>query len=310
MDETRFHRVTLSEFRLFLTVCDTESFTLAGARLGLSQPGVSRVIRQLEKRTGLRLFDRTGRGVTLTEAGELLRVYTEEQFVSLGNLEAALDRLSGAHPDEIQMVLPMRVGRLLIPPLIKAAAARWPKVSLRIHEEVPAKIPMRVHDADFDFGIAYEAGIGSAHMSEKLANEALVLVGNSDLMKGCSDPIPLSEVAELPLNLSGQRTPYRHLIDKTFRSVGLSPKINREIETADALLAFAAEGEGGTILPLSTVYQEIDQGMAVARLIVQPEINRSIWFLVSPKRKSEFADEVLRLVKGVIRECKGTAHWS
>jgi DNA-binding transcriptional LysR family regulator len=90
----------------------------------------------------------------------------------------------------------------------------------------------------------------------------------------------------------------------------LSPRVKREIETADALFAFAAEGEGVTILSFSMIYQEIAQGMAIARKIINPEINRSLWLPVAPKCKEAFVGDMTRMIRDVIHETRRVANWN
>lgn len=180
MNKTRFPTATVNDLRLFLTVCDVGSFTLTGTSFGLSQPGVSRTKRKLEQRASQPLFVRTGRGVIPTKIGDLLRGFSQAQIASVEDLENALDRLKNAHPSEVTMVLPSRIGRLLIPPLVTILAARWSEVTLRIEAQVPSTIPISVQNAAFDFGIAYEPDLGSAQTGGRFARETLWLVGSSN----------------------------------------------------------------------------------------------------------------------------------
>ncbi len=112
--------------------------------------------------------------------GDLLRGFSQAQIASVEDLEKALDRLENARPGEVTMVLPSRIGGLLIPPLVRILAARWPEVTLRIEEQMPSTIPISVQNAAFDFGIAYEPDLGSAQTGGRFARETLWLVGSSN----------------------------------------------------------------------------------------------------------------------------------
>ncbi len=83
---------------LFLAVADALSFRQAAETLHLSQPPLSRAIRELEERLGTRLFDRNTRGVTLTVAGEKLLPYARSIAKLLREAEAALT-IGGLPPD-------------------------------------------------------------------------------------------------------------------------------------------------------------------------------------------------------------------
>ncbi|MCE7009817.1 LysR family transcriptional regulator [Kibdelosporangium philippinense] len=98
----------IRELRYFCAVADEENITRAASRLGIAQPPLSRAIRQLERRLGVELFDRSGSRLTLTQAGEVLR---EEAAVVLGALHAAVRRTQ--RPELVVTAKPGVATRLL-----------------------------------------------------------------------------------------------------------------------------------------------------------------------------------------------------
>lgn len=94
MSITKRHETTLRDLRIFLTICETGNLSKAGDRLAISQPSLSRTIRQLEDGFGLRLFERNGRGVALTAAGIALRSNAMRVVAAADELEQQMAGLS------------------------------------------------------------------------------------------------------------------------------------------------------------------------------------------------------------------------
>ena len=118
----------------FLTVCRTGSLTRAAAELHVTQPAVSQHIRQLERHYGCRLFTKTGRGVTPTAAGELLRRELGAMESDEGRLRAELDALEGeknARPP-LRLGCTRTVGDFVAPRILADHLRRHPNEQLRM----------------------------------------------------------------------------------------------------------------------------------------------------------------------------------
>ena len=119
-------RLETRELAYFLAVADELHFGRAAARLGIAQPSLSKTVRQLERRLGVTLFERTSRAVALTEAGRVLR---REARVALEAVSAAALRTQRAGTRDPRLLLAMKPGGdagLL--PAILAAYEREPEV--------------------------------------------------------------------------------------------------------------------------------------------------------------------------------------
>lgn len=265
----------LEDLRKFAAVVEAGGLTHAAHRLGVTQPALSRTIRDLETRMQAELLRRNGRGIELTRAGEAFFAFAAETLDAFEETRRRVMKASENLPKRLSLSVPLRVGRLLIPELHREFAERMPDTTLTVFEEGSDRSAELLAEHKLDAAIVYVTRATPWPDAAPLFNEALYAVGSSHFLAPADRPLALSTLATIPL-LIPSRGAYRALIDASFAEAQLKPVIARELETVDALLAFAAERDGVTILPYSNVCQECARGEVVARPIVTPEISRAI----------------------------------
>jgi DNA-binding transcriptional LysR family regulator len=112
----------LLEFQCFLKIAGTGSFTAAGAALGVTSSAASKQIKSLEARLGARLFNRTTRSVSLTEAGRAFRERIEPLLTEVEDAELAVSQLSDEPRGVLRVNAPMDFGRTHLAPAIASFA--------------------------------------------------------------------------------------------------------------------------------------------------------------------------------------------
>jgi DNA-binding transcriptional LysR family regulator len=117
----------------FLTVCETESLTAAARRLGLSPSVMSRQIGALESRLGTRLFHRTTRSLSLTDAGARYLERARRILADLDEAERAAQSDRTEPSGRLSVTAPLIFGRLHVAPLLSCFVARHPKVSIELN---------------------------------------------------------------------------------------------------------------------------------------------------------------------------------
>jgi len=145
--------ITLTQIRAFLAVRGTGSVHAAAAQLLISQPSVSAAIAALSSELDTGLFERHGRGVRLTPAGEAFAPYAAEV---LGLLEQGRNAAhEAAHPEQskIRLVAVNTAGEYLVPPLIQAYRQRHPEVSILLEVGNRATVFERLESRRADIGI-------------------------------------------------------------------------------------------------------------------------------------------------------------
>ena len=206
-------RLETRELAYFLAVADELHFGRAATRLGIAQPALSKTVRQLERRLGVTLFERTSRAVTLTEAG---RVLSREARVALAAVSAAALRTQRAGIRDPRLILAMKPGGdagLL--PAILAAYEREPEV-LPVEVVFGADSSRMLRDGQADAALLYappdelsgldtetlltEAPVAVLPASHPLAQRASLQMADlagENLHRKPADPGAMKSISEL-----------------------------------------------------------------------------------------------------------------
>ncbi|MBN3840264.1 MULTISPECIES: LysR family transcriptional regulator [Burkholderia] len=240
--------------RYFLAIVDTGSFTRAANELGIAQPALSQALNRMEKELGVRLFDRSRRGATLTAAGLAM---VDDLRLSLARLDAAAHRAGeiGAQ----------RAGRLTIgfvsaalfdtlPRTIRALRATTPDVELVMREMSNAEQAIALERGEIDIGLLHTPVPVNGRMREKLIRrDPLVAVLPNDFRRQPDGTVTLQDLAgtglvwfphdQLPLIRAG--------ILSAFRQAGHPVDIVLDVNRTLTVISCVAAGCGVSLLPHS-----------------------------------------------------------
>ena len=122
----------MDELDVFVTVVEAQGFSAAAKRLDSTPAAVSRRIKSLEQRLGVRLLQRTTRKVRLTEAGELYFREVSRLLGELRNVEQQLDEVTGQATGEFRIVAPMSFGQRRLAPVVARFALAHPRLRVSL----------------------------------------------------------------------------------------------------------------------------------------------------------------------------------
>ena len=122
--------LTTNELQVFIAAAETENFSEAGRRLGVSQPAISMQIKALEERLGLLLFERAGRHISLSEAGRALVPMARETIDRVIGIEETMVSLQGEVIGLLKLACSTTAGKYVLPSLLSGLMARHPQVEI------------------------------------------------------------------------------------------------------------------------------------------------------------------------------------
>lgn len=240
----------LRHIRYLLAVADHGNFTRAAESLHISQPTLSQQIKQLERLLGVQLLDRSGRTVRLTDAG---RVYAEHARNALRDLEAgerAVHDVQDLTRGHLRVAMTPTITAYLIGPLMDRFHRAHPNVTVAVTETTQDRLEEDLLADAIDLGIAFSgthaAGVdGTALFTEDLS----LVVGADHALAAHAGPLPIADLAAVPLALLSRDFATRTHIDAYLAGHEVAPRIAIEANSISALVEFTRRGTLGTVLP-------------------------------------------------------------
>lgn len=286
-------RPTLRQLEAFVRVVELGSVTAAAARMALTQPAVSLLLRELEKALGgAALFDRSKRSITLTEAGRAL--LPRAQFLVAETALLAQDireAISGAAATA-SLAATAAMASSIVPPVLRDFAQRYPQRKVVLFDVAPEAL------LDHVLGGLVDLAIGTVEQHPDLVTTPLgidqfCVIAPKRSAIGRRRSMRWREAAELPTITVRRGSAIRALMDSALATHGLSFEPSREVSMLATALSLSAAGLGYAILPSSLVPQ-LSQGQFVTIPLEEPTITRRIALFARRGRPLSVAAESLR----------------
>jgi len=250
----------LQQMRYFLAVAEREHFTRAAEDLHVSQPHLSRSVRELERELGVELIRRTTRSVRLTPAGQVL---LDRLSHALNGIESACAECQAVH-DGIRGRLRLGfVGSVTyswLPLLVRSLRRKYPDVEVQIHSEMLTGPQVAaLHDDVLDVGIMRTPADTSLH-SVLLAQESLVAALPSGHSSADAETVDLTDLSNERFityaNRAGSTT-YRLVLEACLQS-GFAPHSALAVDDTHTLVSLVAADMGVALVPESTTRFAVD----------------------------------------------------
>jgi DNA-binding transcriptional LysR family regulator len=247
------YNMQMRHLECFLAVAEELHFTRAAQRLHLSQPPLSRHIKELEQELGVTLFQRTRRNVTLTDAG---RAYQQRVHAILSQLERARQEARRIQRGELGTLTVGFVGALtyeFLPGLLRRYRDRMPGVHLALRDLVPAEQIEALLDGRIDVGFAGilpdDCGLEIAYCILRRDRMMAALPEGRALAK--RKAVPLAAFAEESWVLIERRVSptFERFIRRLCAGAGFAPRVEHEAARAQAMLGLVGIGLGVTLVP-------------------------------------------------------------
>lgn len=242
----------LRQLGYFVNVADAGSFSRAAVALNLAQPTLSRQIGLLESELGQRLLVRTGRGVSLTDAGELLLGHARAMLESARRAREELRELHANPAGRVTVGLPPRVAVGLSAALVERFRARFPRAVIAVTEGLSANLREWLIAGRLDLALMFDPPPTPLLQYRTLSREALVLVAPPAGRK-LPAQVALASLADYPMVLPGAPNAIRGLVDAALKPRGIKLQVVAEVGAVQTVLSLVERGVGCTLLPASAL---------------------------------------------------------
>lgn len=270
--------INRNHLALFHAVAEEGGFGRGAQRLRISQPAVSLQIAQLESILGLRLFDRVGRSVRLTQAGEELAEYARRIATLEAEAEEAMIQFTQTKRGRLRIGASSTIAAYLLPQLMCDYRARWPEIELEMSIGNSAQIQQQVLDHVVDIGLVEGAKPDEQLDIKTFRDDQLVPVvpwGHPIL----SERRPsLKSFAKLPLIMREPGSGTREVIEAFLLEKGYPSAAAFAFGSTEAVKGAVAAGLGVSFISSLAVPGDVMlKRLAVVRLKDAPAIKRPFY---------------------------------
>lgn len=277
--KTGSSNLSLRQLRAFVTVARETSMARAATRLHLTPSALSMLVRGMEDELGFRLFDRTTRRLTLTDAGRQLLPTVCQVF---DDLEAGIEAVRTAQQvrDSLLVVATSPLlASALVPEVIASFRQQHPQVRVRLIDAPVESLPGLVRDQGADIAVCTASSDVADLSVQRLYSDPLMLVCPLAHPLAAQREVPWQALRDQPLVLMRPGSGLRALVDKAFARMPPIQRPVHEVSQVATALALVAAGEGLAMLPSYAITRArtADQGRVLVSVpLVAPVVRRDI----------------------------------
>jgi len=294
----------LKQLEWFVRVAELGSFTKAAATLDMSQPVLSRQVRQLELELQQHLLYRNGRGVTPTESGRRL---LEHGRGILHQVELARQELRDREATPVGKVvvgLPPSIGKLLTVRLVEQFRERYAQASIGIVEGLSAQMQEWLLLGRLDVALLYSPPVNPQLEFERVRASDVYLIGAA-AKRGTRLPanVRLADLPQYPLIIPSRPNVFRNLIESECARHGVRLDVLLEIDSINAVLDLVERGIGYAVLTRDALEGHPGVRALTAARIISPAISTPLVIATAAQRPlSSLARHTIALIKSELAE--------
>jgi DNA-binding transcriptional LysR family regulator len=291
----------LQDLQVFSAVAAERSFSVAAKRLHRTQPAVSQAVRRLEDELGERLFDRTSRNGTLTEAGTLLLEHAHRLLRLAAEAEAAVRELHHVRHGTVVIGANEAAVHSLLP-FIRAFAQQHPGVLVDVRRVRSRDMATELLDRSLDFGVLTFAPKEKGLQSVPLGRDELVLLAHPRHPLATRRLVSMEEIGREVVIAHNDPSPARERVLRAYERRHAALNIQVSLPSLDGIKRAVELGAGVAVLPRRCALTELERGNLVAVRIREFGARRTVRFVF---RKAGELSHASSAFLEVVRQAQG-----
>ncbi|WP_040704307.1 LysR family transcriptional regulator [Nocardiopsis salina] len=258
--------VQIPSLRVLAALAESGSVGAAARRVGVAQPNASRSIAVLERRTGLRMLDRSPRGSTLTQEGRLAAAWAQEVLDSLERFAAGTRALAHDGAGKLAVGASQTVAEHLAPLWISRLNRSHPSTSVVLDMQNSERVIAGVASGEYGIGFVESPTVPEYLHQSVICEDPLELVVAPDhpwaAHSARDEPVHLRELAKTPLVIREAGSGTRALVDEVLEPFGPVRPVS-ELNSTAAIIRAVRAGAGPAILSRLAAADELADGRLV-----------------------------------------------
>jgi DNA-binding transcriptional LysR family regulator len=288
--------ITLRQVEAFRAVMVTGTVTHAADMLHISQPAVSRLLSDLERTVGFRLFFRANRQLIPTAEGRALYEDVEKAFIGLDQIASAAIAIREYRRGHLRLVTIPSVVSTFAGDLVARFVSEFPDISVSLEVQPTQRVFEWIISQQCDIGLSTLPIDNSAVVTRPVLRGAAVCILPRDHRLADRGVIRPADLEGEPFISFKADSVFRHTIDNVFKAAGVRRRLGIEARTTEAICKLVGAGLGVSII--GPAFPEVEIHHGVAARPFEPAIHSDLALLyLARKPVSRATDEFIRIVE-------------
>jgi len=253
--------MNLNQLRVFYITAMELNFSKAAERLFISQPAVSLHIKNLEEHLNIKLFNKAGNRIYLTEPGHILLDYARKIFELENQAEKALKELSELKKGSIHIGTTKTYARYLMPGFISKFHSRFPNISITLNEGSSLEMIQSLFSLHNELAIVAHTDYPKAINTIEFSEEEIIFIASPAHKIFNKEYVTFEDIAQTPIIMREEGSGTRRVVMDVFQERGLTPTVLYEASNLDFIKELLISGEGISFMVRPVVQREIDNGL-------------------------------------------------
>jgi DNA-binding transcriptional LysR family regulator len=297
--------MNLNHLAIFHAVAQAGSMTLGAERLDISQPAVSKQVQELERALGVHLFDRVGRRVHLSQAGEILADYARRVFALAQEAEEAMADVRAVGRGRLVIGASTTIGSYLLPGVVAEFWRRHPNVELLVEIDNTEQVHHRLVGRELDVGLT-EGYVEDEELDAEIFHrDELVVIAAADHPLAGIPRVSLGAVRQEPFILREPGSGTRAVEERALARLKLPVRVAMALGSTEAIKRVVAEGVGLAVVSRLAVRAECEADALAVLPVAGLHLERPLYLV---RRKGRRDGPALRAFCGVLRERLAAQH--
>lgn len=258
--------------QVFLTVAENLNFSKAAEELFISQPAVTKHIKELESKLNITLFERKGNRIYLTKAGKLNYEYLKKIKQQYTELEFELGRLNDAFKGTLRIGASSTISQYLIPETLAAFYKRYPKIDLLLLSGNSSEIQQKLLDNEIDLALIEGSScIQDLRYTDFLDDEIVIVTGNNSVYAKRKQ-LSISDLENIPMVLRERGSGTLEVIRKSLQENNINLEnlnIVIHLGSTEAIKNFLVNFDGIALISEKSISKEME-----LKQIIKLNVNR------------------------------------
>ncbi|MDP2453593.1 MULTISPECIES: LysR family transcriptional regulator [unclassified Kaistella] len=284
--------------KVFYTVANRLSFTKAANELNISQPAVTKHIKEIENQLNTKLFDRKGTTIQLTESGKILFVYAEKNRQLYRDLEFAISQLNKSEKGKLKIGASTTIAQYILPEILAKFNSYYKDINIELVTHNSEDISTLLKNGQIDLGIVEGESKSSYFDYEKFKRDEIVLVckSNHPLV---NKNFKIKDLYDIDLIVREQGSGTQEFIQNQLKKSGLEvQKLNiiMQLGSSESIKNYLLHSEALAFLSINTILPELKNNQLSVIDIKNFSIERDFNFITLKGEQSELIHLFMKFV--------------